>query len=77
MEGFISLLRRCHPSFGAQFVCFLLKKAFLDILPFPTLITDLCLVRSLLLNKVQCNLIAVVGLGSQAPHLWIRTTAGR
>lgn len=53
------------------------QESFPRYSPTPTLITDLCLVRGLLLNKVQCNLIAVVGLGSQAPHLWIQTTAGR
>lgn len=76
LEGPLSLIGHCHPSFGAQFVCFLLQTAFLNIVSIPTLITDLCLVCGVLLNKTQCNSITGVTLCSQVPHPWIQTTAG-
>ena len=41
-KGFLSLLGYSHPSFGAQFVCFLLYTVFLAVLSIPTVIAELC-----------------------------------
>lgn len=48
LKGFLSLLGYSHPSFRAQFVCFLLHTVFLAVLSIPTLIAELCSVSDLI-----------------------------